>query len=111
MRVWFVSVGFQTAFVFMIYLLTRAAGTAVDLAPMFVIVPLQSLVLLIPVTINGIGLSEAGYVVLFSAINVPAEEALAVAILVRLLLVPLSIVGGFIYLAEPVSALKGMSRG
>jgi len=105
-RVWLLSAGFQVAFVFMIDLLARAAGVEVAMADLLVIVPLQSLVLLLPVTINGIGLSEGGYIMLFSLVGVAAEQALLIAIFVRLLLIPLSVVGGVLYLIHPVAARR-----
>jgi len=109
--VWVVSLVFQALFVFMMTLLARAVGISVSLPVMLVIVPLQTLISTLPLAINGIGLSEAGYVFLFNAVGVPVEAALLMALVLRALLIPLSIIGGVVYLLDRSRSGRGGENG
>ena len=62
------------------------------------VVVLVSLALLLPIAVNGLGLMEATYVVLLAHYDVSASAALGVALLMRVLMLFFSLVGGFVSL-------------
>ena len=57
---------------------------------------------LVPVSINGLGVQDAGLIVMFSSLNVSDGQALALAILIRLLTVAVGLIGA-LELAMPRS--------
>jgi uncharacterized protein (TIRG00374 family) len=79
-------------------------GTSVDagvsLGDMAAVAPVILAVGLLPVSINGLGTVELAFVVLLGSFGVPEATALAIAILRRLVLLVLSLVGGVLYTAK-----------
>jgi uncharacterized membrane protein YbhN (UPF0104 family) len=73
-------------------------STSVPLIYLFLFVPLISLVGLIPLTINSLGLKEGAAIFLFSMVGIEAEITLSVYLLVRILLMLFSLIGGIRYL-------------
>lgn len=62
------------------------------------VAPLVTLVTALPVSINGIGITESAFVVLYGYVGLPPETALAAAILRRLVIVLTSLVGAAFWL-------------
>ncbi len=75
------SVVVQLAGVVQVALLGRALGLAVPLAMYGVAVPMVALMTLLPISLNGVGVREAGMMVFLGAVGVPAGPAVAVAFL------------------------------
>jgi hypothetical protein len=71
------------------YFLGRALGISAPIGVYFAFIPLILLVMLLPVTVNGIGTSQAAFVWLFSRVGVPAPQSFALSVL----FVALGIVG------------------
>ena len=71
------------------YYLGRGLGIEAGLESYFAFIPIVLLVMLLPVTFNGIGTSQAAFVWLFVPAGVPAPAAFALSIL----FVALGIVG------------------
>jgi len=61
-----------------------------------------TLVGLIPISFNGIGLQEAGYVTTLTALEIAQPHAVAFAFAVRLMILVTSLLGGLVFLAEPL---------
>ena len=80
-----------------LYLYSQAVDAGVSLIEVAVVAPAVLAVGLLPLSINGIGTVELTFVLLFGAMGVEAPVALAVAILRRLVLLLLSLVGGLLY--------------
>jgi uncharacterized protein (TIRG00374 family) len=80
-----------------LYLYSYAVGAEVSLAEVAVVAPVILAVGLLPLSINGIGTIELTFVVLFGAMGVGGSVALAIALLRRLVLLLLSLVGGLLY--------------
>ncbi len=74
-----------------------AVSADVSLAQVAVVAPVILAVGLLPLSINGIGTIELTFVVLFGALGVEGHVALAIALLRRLVLLVLSLVGGALY--------------
>jgi uncharacterized protein (TIRG00374 family) len=80
-----------------LYLYGSAVGAGVSLADVASVAPMILAVGLLPLSINGLGTVELAFVVLLGAMGVPEPIALAIAILRRLVLLGMSLVGGVLY--------------
>ena len=79
-------------------------GRALDLNVPFsfalIVYPLVGTFSAIPISLNGLGLREGGYVVLLSVIGIGTEKGIAFGILLFLVVVCDSLIGGIIYLVQ-----------
>jgi hypothetical protein len=90
----------------------RAVGSSISLADAAVVAPLVPLVSLVPITANGLGLTEGAFVLFYTQMGVPPEQAFAAAILRRLVTIAVSVPGGLLWLRRPnAGALLTESRG
>lgn len=80
-----------------LYLYARAVHADVGLGDVATIAPFILAIGLLPISPNGIGTIEAVMVLLFGALGVDEPLALAIALLRRLTLLALSVVGGVLY--------------
>jgi len=60
-------------------------------------VPVVTLISMIPISLNGMGLREYGFLTLFSAIGVSAEACIALGLISSLVIILSSIPGGIVY--------------
>jgi glycosyltransferase 2 family protein len=79
------------------WLLGRALGIDPGFATYLVYIPVILLVMLLPITINGIGTSQAAFVWLFADAGVPAADAFALSVLFVALGVVGNLPGGLLY--------------
>jgi len=77
---------------------TRSVGIEVDYFYILAIVPVVLLVASIPVSLNGLGITEAGYVIFLGLLGVPAVDALAAALILRGRVLFTAIIGGIIFM-------------
>lgn len=103
------SVGVQVLRIVQAYCLGRSLGIDAGLAAYFAFIPVILLIMLLPITVNGLGTSQAAFVWFFARVGV----ANAPAFVLSLLFVGLGIVGnlpgGFLYALSP-SRLPVLSR-
>jgi uncharacterized membrane protein YbhN (UPF0104 family) len=71
-----------------------------SLADAAVVAPLVPLVSLLPVTANGLGLAEGAFVLFYTQVGVPADQAFAAALLRRLVSTVMSMPGGLLWLGS-----------
>jgi glycosyltransferase 2 family protein len=83
--------------------LLRAVGADIGLLEVSVAVPLVVLVNLLPISINGLGVTEGAFVLLYSRLGVPPEIALSAAILRRLVILAITSIG-LVYWHRPDAA-------
>ena len=77
-----------------LYLISAALWYSLPtLLDFILIVPLVSSLMYVPVTIAGLGVQEVGYVVLLTLMGVPLEEAIAFALIARLLFTGTDLIG------------------
>src|SRR5439155_23788850 len=95
------SVGVQVLRVLQAYCLGRAMGIDAPLAIYFSLIPLILLVMLLPVTINGIGTSQMAFVWFFGRVEVPPAQAFALSVLFVALGVVGNLPGGLLYAFGP----------
>lgn len=83
---------------FVNWFLSQAMGGYMPLAAIFLFNPLIALVLMIPISVGGIGVSQTAYPFFFGLAGVPADHALAVSLLIYAVAVVASLPGGVLWL-------------
>jgi uncharacterized protein (TIRG00374 family) len=91
------SLVFQVVVIFVVFLNARAIDQPVPLAALAVFVPLISLAGMVPLSVNGGGIREALYVLLFGQIGVSSGAAFSMAVLYFGVTVIASLPGGLVY--------------
>ena len=80
-----------------IWIVASALGLSVSLMAFFLIVPIAIVVMMIPVSINGIGVREGLFVLLLGVHGVPQAESLAYAWIIYALLLLQGLIGGVVF--------------
>ena len=97
-----VSVALQLTRVLAIYASGRAVGIHLSLLPYIVLGPLLFLVMLVPFTVNGLGVREAFFVSFLGNLHVNADSAFACGFLFFLMTIGLALPGLAVILWEQV---------
>jgi hypothetical protein len=92
------SVAVQVLRIVQAYYLGQALGIAAPLVAYFAFVPLILLVMLLPVTFNGIGTSQAAFVWFFGHAGVAAASAFSLSVLFVGLGIVGNLPGGVLYI-------------
>ncbi len=74
-----ISVIIQTIVIFAVYVLSRGLDVDVPLLPLFIFVPVISTIATIPISISGLGVREASFVLLFGFLGISPAQATAVS--------------------------------
>ena len=82
------------------YLLMVAVGESCSFFSLMLVIALSSVVALLPITINGIGLMDGSFIYLISQFGISYESAVIIMLLQRTLTIGVSLVGGLVYLKE-----------
>ena len=101
------SIAVQVLRVLQTYCLGLALGLAVPLGVYFALVPIILLIVLMPITINGIGTTQAGFVWLFGRAGVASAPAFALSVLFLAIAVVGNLPGGLLYLYRKGSEFAG----
>jgi hypothetical protein len=101
------SFGYQLAWIGANYAAARALHLQVSFAFMALMTPISDIVGLAPIFLNSLGAREGTFVIFFRQIGVGAELALALAWLIFILRLALSLLGGLLYL---IGGLAGSRR-
>ena len=104
------SIAVQVLRIVQAWCLGRALGIDAPLAVYFGLIPLILLVMLLPVSINGIGTSQMGFVWFFGRAGVPEAEAFALSVLFVALGVVGNLPGGLLYAFGPRPPKDVMTR-
>jgi glycosyltransferase 2 family protein len=91
------SAGVQVLRVLQAYFLGISLGIATPVSAYFVVIPLILLIMLLPITVNGIGTSQAAFIWCFGAMGVGRPEAFALSVLFVALGVVGNLPGGLLY--------------
>jgi uncharacterized protein (TIRG00374 family) len=97
------TVALLWSFVFMVLAIANVYASAmafhkpVSLPEIIVVVPVILVVAMFPLTVNGLGLQEWAYVLLFNWIGLPSSVGLSTILLIRSKDIVLSLIGGLIY--------------
>lgn len=92
------SIGVQALRIVQAYFLGLSLGITLPLATYFALIPVILLVMLLPVTINGLGVSQAAFVYFFALAGVANEVAFTLSVLFVALGIVGNLPGGLLYL-------------
>lgn len=79
------------------FCLGQALGITVPLTTYFVFIPLIVIVMQVPITVSGLGVSQAMFDLLFTRVGVPSSQAVALSILFVALAIVGNLPGAFLY--------------
>ena len=79
------------------YLISIALGGGISLLHIFLFTPLITFVLLIPISLGGIGLNQSAYVFFFNLVGVPEEKSLAISLIMQAIIIVASLPGGILW--------------
>lgn len=100
-RVIVYSVAFQLSIVMINYCLLRAMGIyQISLWQCTLMIPIISAVSMIPVSINGLGIREGAYLLLFGPLGLSASQAITLSMLFFTIVTATSLIGGLFFLLE-----------
>jgi uncharacterized membrane protein YbhN (UPF0104 family) len=109
------SVAVQVANVVLVWLVGLSIGAPVPAAYYWVLVPMVTLLTLLPVSVNGMGVREGAMVVFLAPLGVGRGTALTLAFLWFAVTAAVSLAGGVVYLLghfpPPAPAPKGADEG
>ena len=89
--------------------MTRAAVVLVALLAL-VFVPLLGLIMMLPITINGLGLREGVGILLFARIGFSEEEAFLMEFITYVVMVGISLIGGVLFLKRQIAETISMDK-
>jgi uncharacterized protein (TIRG00374 family) len=105
LAVFLASIAYQLLIVVFSYLVGRALGLGISFRYFMLCVPFTVIISLVPISINGVGIREGGYVFLLSKIGHSSSEAVSLSLLIYALSLLVSLIGGLLYL------LRGIRTG
>jgi len=95
------SLGVQSANVVLVWLIGLAIGAEVPAGYYWILVPMVSLLTMLPVSINGVGMRENAMVFFLAPLGVAEATAVPLALLWFAVFLAVSLVGGVVYLVGP----------
>ncbi len=105
LRAFLISLLLQTNVVTFYYLIGRAMGFTIPYSAYFLIVPVAIVVMMLPLSINGIGIREGVFVLLLSTFGATSAESVAFAWTEHGLTLCYGIVGGIVFLLRKSRAI------
>lgn len=107
------SFAFQAIVIAVVFLNARALHHDFPLTAVAVFVPLISLGGMIPVSVNGLGVREALYILLFGRLGAPTEVSVSLALLYLAVTFVASLPGGLVYALQgaPARVARGGAAG
>jgi uncharacterized protein (TIRG00374 family) len=97
-----ISFVFNVLLIAVNYLIALSLGLAIPLWYFLLFIPLISFLLILPISLSGLGVREGGYVYLFAQAGVSAPLALAMSLLFYAVNVATGLIGGVLYAFEGV---------
>ena len=93
-----VSLVFNVTLVLANYFVGLAFGVRISMLYFWVFVPITSVVTMIPISLNGLGVREMGYVALFTQAGVPEQVAFSMSLSFYSFTVISGLIGGVLYI-------------
>ncbi len=81
-------------------LIAKALNIDIPTLAMFIIIPLSFLIMVLPISINGVGLRESIFVFFFGLFSVPSEQALAFSFISFGMILAQGVLGGVVFLSR-----------
>ena len=95
-----ISLLFNATLVMSNYYVALAFGVNISMWYFWVYVPITSVITMIPISLNGLGLREMGYVALFTQAGVPRQVAFSMSLTIYSFTVISGLIGGVIYVVR-----------
>jgi uncharacterized protein (TIRG00374 family) len=95
-----ISFVFNVLLIAVNYLIALSLGVKIPLWYFLLFIPLISFLLVLPISLSGLGVREGGYIYLFAQAGVSAPLALAMSLLFYALNVAAGLIGGVLYAFE-----------
>ena len=105
-EVFVISICSQLFFVVFSYSVSQALGLDLSLLDFVLFVPVIGLISMFPLSVNGIGIREAGYVFLLSRVGRGSCEALSLSLMIYAVGIAVSLIGGVLFAAQTVEDRK-----
>ena len=86
--------------ILMMYVLSLALDLHMGVIYFFLLVPLITVVTMLPFSLGGVGVQEGAFVYFFSLLGMPLSGAMALSLLLRALAIVASLPGGFLSLSH-----------
>ena len=96
--------------VFEFYFIAQSFSAQISIGYFFLFIPLLIYLSMLPVSVGGIGLLEAGLVLFFSRVGMPLETCLSIALAFRVLQLGCALPGAMIYLFGDFSSRELSAR-
>jgi len=80
------------------YIISKSINIELSFFNLLVILPAITVLSLIPITLNGLGLREFAYIYFFNIININSEKALSLSLMFFIISVIASLIGGILFL-------------
>jgi len=97
LRVFAISISYQLFIVVFSYSVSQALGLGLSVFDFILFVPVIGLVSMFPLSVNGVGVREAGYVFLLSRVGRGSSEALSLSLMIYAIGVAVSLIGGALF--------------
>jgi glycosyltransferase 2 family protein len=101
------SLVIQAANVVVLWILSLALNLDVPASYYVVAVPMITLMTVLPISLNGIGVREGGMILFLSPLGVPDAAAVSLAVLWFMVFTAASLLGGVVYFLGDFSRPKG----
>ncbi|MBN1755178.1 flippase-like domain-containing protein [bacterium] len=98
LKAFFFSLLYQFTLIFYYFLVSDVLNIHVDLKLFLIFVPLIWVISLIPISLNALGVREAGFAFFFEQIGQPGSEGFIVSLLGFTIIVCASLIGGLLFL-------------
>ena len=105
------SVVIQFVVIAMVWVSALSLGMNAPFQTFVTFVPVINLTMMVPLTINGLGVRETAYYLLFSEIGVPVEQAVVLSLLTFVVMNVPSLIGGVVYLVSDVPSKRDLAKG
>lgn len=92
-----ISVLFQANVVLHFYLIAEALDFGVPVIFYFALIPVSLFIMMVPISINGIGVREQAFIVLFGTFGVPASSAISLAWIALAFVLVQAVAGGIVF--------------
>lgn len=88
--------------------IARGLGVVLPLSVWCVVVPVVMLAMVVPISINGVGVREGGLAMLLAPEGVPGEQAVAIALLWFLSSIVSGLIGGLLFMLDRHPSAAGL---
>lgn len=105
-----ISIPFTLMLVLTQYSIARALAVELSFYLLFLFVPIISIINLLPLSFNGLGMREGVYQLLFVPVGVPGASAIGMSLAFYFLRVSTGLIGGLLYAIKSISNITRASR-